>query len=46
MFTGIVTAIGTIEQVTRQGDTRAVIACPWDPAHIAIGAQASRREFR
>jgi riboflavin synthase len=38
MFTGIVTAIGTVDQVTRQGDTRAVIACPWDPANIAIGA--------
>ncbi len=38
MFTGIVTAIGTIEQVTRKGDTHAVIACPWDPAGIAIGA--------
>jgi riboflavin synthase len=38
MFTGIVTAIGTIESVTRSGDTRAVIACPWDPAQIAIGA--------
>jgi riboflavin synthase len=38
MFTGIVTAIGTIESVTRDGDTRAVISCPWDPAQIAIGA--------
>jgi riboflavin synthase len=38
MFTGIVTAIGTVDQVTRQGDTRAVIACPWDPANVAIGA--------
>jgi riboflavin synthase len=38
MFTGIVTAIGTVDQVTRKGDTRAVIACPWDPATIAIGA--------
>jgi riboflavin synthase len=38
MFTGIVTAIGTVEQVTRKGDTHAVIACPWDPAKIAIGA--------
>lgn len=38
MFTGIVTAIGTIEKVARQADTRAVIACPWDPATIAIGA--------
>ncbi len=42
MFTGIITAIGTIDQVTRPGDTagdlHAIIACPWDPAHIAIGA--------
>ena len=38
MFTGIVTAIGTVDQVTRKGDTRAVITCPWDPAAIAIGA--------
>ena len=38
MFTGIVTAVGTIDQVSRKGDTRAVIACPWDPAGIAIGA--------
>lgn len=38
MFTGIVTAIGTIESVIPSGDTRAVISCPWDPALIAIGA--------
>lgn len=38
MFTGIVTAIGTIERVARSGDTHAVIACPFDPAAIAIGA--------
>lgn len=38
MFTGIVTAIGTIEQVERRADTRVVISCPWDPAGIAIGA--------
>lgn len=38
MFTGIVTAIGTIREVRQQGDTRAVIACPYDPAQIAIGA--------
>ncbi len=38
MFTGIVTAVGTIEQIARKGDTHAVIACPWDPAGIAIGA--------
>ncbi|MBC2668410.1 riboflavin synthase [Novosphingobium piscinae] len=38
MFTGIVTAIGTIRETTQQGDLRAVITCPWDPAGIAIGA--------
>ncbi|WFL78213.1 riboflavin synthase [Altererythrobacter arenosus] len=38
MFTGIVTAIGTIASVEDRGDLRAVIACPWDPARIDIGA--------
>jgi hypothetical protein len=38
MFTGIVTAIGTIREVSDRGDLRAVIACPFDPAEIAIGA--------
>ncbi len=38
MFTGIVTALGTIREATRRGDLRAVIACPFDPAGIAIGA--------
>jgi riboflavin synthase len=38
MFTGIVTAIGTIRELRQQGDLRAVIACPYDPAQIAIGA--------
>jgi len=38
MFTGIVTAIGTIREARKKGDLRAVIACPWDPATIAIGA--------
>lgn len=38
MFTGIVTAIGTIREVRQQGDLRAVIACPFDPAGIAMGA--------
>jgi len=38
MFTGIVTAIGTIRDVRDSGDLHAVIACPFDPAHIAIGA--------
>ena len=38
MFTGIVTAIGTIDKVRDSGDLHAVIACPFDPAGIAIGA--------
>jgi len=38
MFTGIVTAIGTIREARMRGDLRAVIACPWDPAGIDIGA--------
>ncbi|MDZ4306680.1 riboflavin synthase [Allopontixanthobacter sp.] len=38
MFTGIITAVGTIEQVEQKGDLRVRIACPFDPAQIAIGA--------
>ncbi len=38
MFTGIVTAIGMIERVEQRGDLRVTIACPFDPATIAIGA--------
>ncbi|MEO0061836.1 MAG: Riboflavin synthase [Pseudomonadota bacterium] len=38
MFTGIVTAIGTIRSIEQRGDLRVVIACPFDPAKIAIGA--------
>ncbi len=38
MFTGIVTAIGTLREVRQDGDLRAVIACPFDPATIAMGA--------
>lgn len=38
MFTGIITAIGTIRKVEQQGDTRVTIACPFDPETIAIGA--------
>ena len=38
MFTGIVTAIGTIDSVEQRGDTRVTIACPLDPAAIDIGA--------
>ena len=38
MFTGIVTAIGQIKETRKTGDLRAVIACPFDPAGIAMGA--------
>ena len=38
MFTGIVTAIGTVARVERRGDLHLRIACPWDPQKIAIGA--------
>ena len=38
MFTGIVTAIGTILQAERRGDLRLKIACPFHPEDIAIGA--------
>ncbi len=38
MFTGIVTAIGTVASVERQGDLRVRVICPYDPAGIAIGA--------
>jgi len=43
MFTGIVTALGTLSAIRPSAtpgaaDIHATIACPWDPAHIAIGA--------
>lgn len=38
MFTGIITALGTIREARQAGDLRAVIAAPFDPAEIAIGA--------
>ena len=38
MFTGIVTAIGTIQSIEQRGDMRVQITCPFDPASIAIGA--------
>ena len=38
MFTGIVSAIGTVESVRQEGDLRLRIACPYDPATISIGA--------
>ena len=38
MFTGIVTAVGTVTKVEQRGDLRVTIACPYDPAPIAVGA--------
>lgn len=38
MFTGIVTAIGTIREIDQREDLRAIISCPFDPDTIAIGA--------
>lgn len=38
MFTGIVTAIGTIRETRQAGDLRVVISCPFDPEEIAMGA--------
>lgn len=38
MFTGIITAIGTITNLEQKGDLHLRIACPFDPARIAIGA--------
>ena len=38
MFTGIVTAIGTITSAEQRADLHVRIACPFDPAGIAIGA--------
>lgn len=38
MFTGIVTAIGTIESAEQRGDLRVRVTCPFDPESIDIGA--------
>jgi riboflavin synthase len=38
MFTGIVTAIGTVRSVEQRGDLRLVIACDYDMAEVALGA--------
>ncbi len=38
MFTGIVTAIGTIQSTDQRGDLRVRVAAPLDPAQIDIGA--------
>ena len=41
MFTGIITALGTIRKVSGTGGLHAEIACPFDPAEIAIGASVA-----
>lgn len=38
MFTGIISATGTIARVERKNDLRVRIECPYDPATMAIGA--------
>lgn len=38
MFTGIITAVGTVREVRNAGDLRLIVACPYDPDRIAIGA--------
>lgn len=39
MFTGIITALGTVTQVdTTRGDARFVINTPWDMGAVAMGA--------
>ncbi|MEE4154729.1 MAG: riboflavin synthase [Erythrobacter sp.] len=38
MFTGIVTAIGTVTRIEQRGDLRVRISAPLDPARIDIGA--------
>lgn len=41
MFTGIVTAVGTVQSAEQRGDLHVRISCPWDPAQIAIGASVA-----
>ena len=38
MFTGIITAIGTIDHLEKQGDWQLRIKTPWDCREIALGA--------
>jgi riboflavin synthase len=38
MFTGIITAIGTVRSVEQRGDLSVTITCPFDPETIAVGA--------
>ena len=41
MFTGIVTAIGTVRKAQARGDLRLEITAPFDPASLAIGASVA-----
>ncbi len=41
MFTGIVTAIGTIARAADRADRRVTVAAPWDPNAIDIGASVA-----
>ncbi len=41
MFTGIVTAIGTIHSIEQRGDLRMVIGCDYPMESVAIGASIS-----
>ena len=45
MFTGIITARGHIARLEQRGDARVTIACPFDPAKIAIGASIACSEI-
>ena len=38
MFTGIVTAIGTVRSIEQRGDLRLVIACAYDMSGVNLGA--------
>lgn len=37
MFTGIISAIGTLESATQQGDLRIAVECPWPADAVTIG---------
>ena len=41
MFTGIITDVGEIASVARQGDLRARILCAYDAASLALGASVA-----
>lgn len=41
MFTGIVTALGSVASAEQRGDLHLTVACPWDPNSVAIGASVA-----